>query len=701
MRNFVFIFLFLISVVKAETGENFVDANPIQGDVILPMPCDAKMVFRKVYTSYSKDTNPFFSFEDGLKDTKYLRAEGPYTCAVRGDFSDKKGHYFLIAKYELMEFQFQALKNYQKTNGKCTPLKTVINKTTRRAKVNISYNEATELAESYSNFLQTQKETPFVKDNNGRIHKAITKITGSCEWSFAARGGLEVSKSTLESKIPFSDIYDNVNDFAWISGDRGSNGKIQVTGLKKPNPLGIYDIYGNAAEMMQENFRERFEGKEVGPYGGIVIRGGSIYSTKSGIYSAARAERALRTVDGTPNASKDLGVRFILTVPATFIVNASEPYSDSDEGPYHIYIFIVAIISSLFLIAIFIKRKSLKEADPKEHISLPLESPSTGIAEIETKPSVQSSKPKPKILSPRSCRLGYPFKIKVANIPPNAKVFFKENKQITLLSGQCAIATETGKTEFIIKITDSLIKKINYVELNVYINNEFICTLISKEIIVKNPSSKSNSVVHIPANRDQLLNLINDERIKLSDISIENITDLHKLFVFSTRKDFSGINRWDVSHVENMSFMFMRVSNFNEDLSGWTPRKLKNASHMFYHAASFNSNLDSWQLSSETDMTSMFTGSKLEGREPSWYRNTNCQLTPIETEEKIKQLSSKELEQLVKRICETIEIISYEKLNDDFKKRGMYFDNKFEYLKKRFSYKVTDSLIRQLLKENE
>ncbi len=709
MRNFAFILLFLFSVVKADAEVAFVDANPLQDDVVLPMPCNAKMVFRKVYTSYSKDANPFFTFEDGLKDSKNIRAEGPYTCAVRGDFRDNKGHYFLIAKYELMEFQYQALKNFQKTNGKCAPLKTLTNKLTRRAKVNISYNEATELAEMYSNYLQNQKGTPFVKDSNGRMHKAITKITGSCEWSFAARGGLEVSRSSLESKIPLSNIYDNVNDFAWISGVRGANGKIQVAGLKKPNPLGIYDIFGNAAEMMQENFRERYDGKEVGPYGGIIVRGGSIYSTKSGIYSAARAERALRTGDGLPNSSKDLGVRLILTVPATYIVNTSESYTEpesyteNEESNYNLYIYIIAVISCLLVITIaaLIKVKQNKEVNLNKSDTLSLVPSLTDVPEVESQPTIRNCNSEPKILSPRSCRIGRPFKIKVANIPPNAKVFFKENKQVILLSGQCAVATESGKTEFIIKIANSLIKKVHYVELNVYLNNEFICNLISKEIIVKSQKSQSKTVGYSPQNRDELLTLINDEKIKLSDISIENITDLHNLFVFSKRKNFSGISSWDVSHVENMSFMFMRVNNFNEDISGWTPRQLKNASHMFYHASSFNANLESWQLSGDTDMTSMFIGSMIEGREPLWYRNAHSQLLPTQAEEQVSPLSTDEIEQLIKRICKAIKIISYEQLTVDFMERGMYFDNKFEYLKKRFSYKVTDNLIRQLLNKNE
>lgn len=54
-----------------------------------------------------------------------------------------------------------------------------------------------------------------------------------------------------------------------------ANHKIQVTGLKEPNELGLYDMFGNVKEMMSERFKARHKGLEIGESGGIVVRGGS------------------------------------------------------------------------------------------------------------------------------------------------------------------------------------------------------------------------------------------------------------------------------------------------------------------------------------------------------------------------------------------------------------------------------------------
>lgn len=50
-----------------------------------------------------------------------------------------------------------------------------------------------------------------------------------------------------------------------------------------------------------------------------------------------------------------------------------------------------------------------------------------------------------------------------------------------------------------------------------------------------------------PANREELKALCNDESVYLGDINTSLIADMSGLFLDSTRKDFSGIERWDTS----------------------------------------------------------------------------------------------------------------------------------------------------------
>lgn len=74
---------------------------------------------------------------------------------------------------------------------------------------------------------------------------------------------------------------------------------------------------------------------------------------------------------------------------------------------------------------------------------------------------------------------------------------------------------------------------------------------------------------YIPNNKKELQNLIDNLNIKLSDIYTANITDMSFLFFKSKRKDFSDIEKWDVSKVIDMFFMFKGAISFNQDLSNF------------------------------------------------------------------------------------------------------------------------------------
>lgn len=59
-----------------------------------------------------------------------------------------------------------------------------------------------------------------------------------------------------------------------------------------------------------------------------------------------------------------------------------------------------------------------------------------------------------------------------------------------------------------------------------------------------------------PKTIDELKELVDDLKINLGDIDTSCITDMSSLFSSTKRKDFSGIELWDVSNVDNMSEMF-------------------------------------------------------------------------------------------------------------------------------------------------
>ena len=82
-------------------------------------------------------------------------------------------------------------------------------------------------------------------------------------------------------------------------------------------------------------------------------------------------------------------------------------------------------------------------------------------------------------------------------------------------------------------------------------------------------NSSSVGTKYKPKTYKILKALANDESIHLGDIDISNVNDLSGLFEFSRRKDFSGIENWDVSHVEYMDGMFQYCYHFNEPIGKW------------------------------------------------------------------------------------------------------------------------------------
>ncbi|AEM22425.1 hypothetical protein Bint_1809 [Brachyspira intermedia PWS/A] len=111
---------------------------------------------------------------------------------------------------------------------------------------------------------------------------------------------------------------------------------------------------------------------------------------------------------------------------------------------------------------------------------------------------------------------------------------------------------------------------------------------------------------HKPSTKEELKNLVFTDGIKLSDVDTSLITDMSELFQKSQRKDFEGIEDWDTSNVENMSWMFRECFSFNEPLDKWDTSNVINMKGMFSLAKAFNQNINNWNVSKVADMSYMF-----------------------------------------------------------------------------------------------
>ena len=298
---FVSAIIFVSLSFSVQAGDDLFNPHQSSDDVVLPMPCGYKMAFRKVYTSDNKASKlSYFEFNDGDTNSKNQLTQGKYKCRVQGSFHDQNGYYMLVSKYELMSAQYLAL-----TTDKCP---TNLDKKAILPAVNLTYLDFANAAAKYSFFLQKQKDVP----GNGS-QKAYASLPANCEWAFAMRGGLKVPKDVLESTS--GSFKDGIEKYAWFNSSVSSNGNLQRPGLLKPNPLGLYDMLGNAMELMDDRFTVQVGDESLGQRGGFTVRGGSFLTSKDQLNSATRSEKPLFDSKGNPTHSRDLGTRFVLGLP--------------------------------------------------------------------------------------------------------------------------------------------------------------------------------------------------------------------------------------------------------------------------------------------------------------------------------------------------------------------------------------------------
>ena len=171
----------------------------------------------------------------------------------------------------------------------------------------------------------------------------------------------------------------------------------------------------------------------------------------------------------------------------------------------------------------------------------------------------------------------------------------KNKRQNEIIFQQNAIYYDTIHNEplwkIFIEVSDEYLEKLNP-----------IYYLYTKKDLEKIKSGDK----YKPNKRDELKALVKDESINLKDIDISLITDMSFVFSDSERKDFSGIEDWDMSKVTNTNYMFYNAKNFNHPLNKWDMSNVSSMKGMFYEAQFFNQPLDKWDTSNVTNMSEMF-----------------------------------------------------------------------------------------------
>ncbi|WP_417513563.1 formylglycine-generating enzyme family protein [Minwuia sp.] len=274
---------------------------PLEGDLILPMPCGGAMAFRKVQvpsTGLLDDQR----FTMGTLEEEQAYAEFRRNAWLAGSFSDRtdeNSRFYYMGKYEVSKMQFQAL------SGTCPdPADADLEMPVTR----VSWAEAALFAEGYSDWLLKNRKdaVPFEDGAPGFL-----RLPTEAEWEYAARGGSKVSPSAFSDRLPFPQ-----KDLdAHVIHDGNSYRELNLIGTRASNPLGIHDMLGNAAEMTIDPFRLNVVTRLHGRAGGFALRGGSYRTRPTEVRTSDREEfppvdeRGIRRPDTA-------GFRLVMTAPA-------------------------------------------------------------------------------------------------------------------------------------------------------------------------------------------------------------------------------------------------------------------------------------------------------------------------------------------------------------------------------------------------
>lgn len=127
----------------------------------------------------------------------------------------------------------------------------------------------------------------FIRRLNQLENTTKYRLPTEAEWEYAARAGSTAIYFFGEDARPLS-------EYAWY-GENFRTGGSHPVGLKKPNPWGLFDIYGNVWEWVQDFYSEDYyrQSEETDPKGPRigdqhVVRGGSWHVTSDAWRSTNR-----------------------------------------------------------------------------------------------------------------------------------------------------------------------------------------------------------------------------------------------------------------------------------------------------------------------------------------------------------------------------------------------------------------------------